>query len=277
MILLRKEEKDELKNRVKGYLVPVHELKKNYRDFFFHFSKTNRIVDKNFELYRALPVFSFYKEMIGNYLTLGHSMGASPSIWARALRTSFSAHFKFWMKFRKKISEIIFQTLIIYLLTYILVLALRILLPEIKIDLTVILIWQSLGFLCLAIACSYGYQKKFRGFKQCLFSLISFTTLAKIGLPQQKIIELSELNQLKKNSSFNDICEWLLQIIGNWSKHGGQIYDELKLLQDEAWWQFQERMEDFTRFLAALRLFILFIFGLPSYFYIIFQFTTKLL
>src|SRR5690606_12395537 len=210
LVLLRKEEKEEIKKRLRLYFLPPQVLKKNYQDFFFHFTKSNRVVDKNFELYRALPAFSFYKEMIGNYLSLGNSMGISSAIWARSLRVSFSSHFKFWIKFRKKILEIVFQTGIIYLLTYTLAFSITILLPEVEVDLIPIIFWQSLGLICLIFLCFFGHKKKFLGFKECLYSLISFTTLVRIGLPQQRIIELSEINQLKRKTSFNEIHQWLL-------------------------------------------------------------------
>lgn len=265
-LLLSQSELESFRLWLKAHFIHPKKIKSSYQNLFFDLSR-NQILDEKLILnFKALPSFSFYKEMIGTYLSLTHSMGISPSLWALSLRKSFTHQFKFMISYRKKLQEIFFQTFVIYFLTYILALFISILLPEVELNLLPIFIWQIFGLIILIFTFIYLKNKKFSGLKECQYSLISFNTLLRIGISQQKIIELSGVDKLEVNSSFREINEWLLQIVKKWSKVGGKVMGEVETLQDEAWWQFEQRMEEFNQTLAILRLMILFIFGLPSYF-----------
>ena len=67
------------------------------------------------------------------------------------------------------------------------------------------------------------------------------------------------------------------ELILSWRNTGVPILEEIKLIQDEAWWQMELAREKFFLHLSAFRLLLLFVFAIPSYFYLIYQVGSRLL
>lgn len=270
-LVLKKEEKIKMVDWIKFLMKRKKAIKNNYHELFYLLMKTNSSYEERFLLFKSLPHFSFYKDAIGNFIVLSQKYGVIPKTWAKNLRKSFFQHFKFNEKFKRKILEIIFQTLFIYSICYLFIFALKYIVLEVEISFIPIILWQSFGLIIFFVLYTYFYKKYFDGFKETLFSLTTFSTLVTLSLSQQKILELIKLGQLKKNSRFKTLNEWFINLIQDWLRKGSEVTKEIEHIQDEAWWQFEEAFVRFSEALNAIRLVMLFIFGLPSYFYVIYK------
>lgn len=267
ILILRKEEKKEFIKALRS----LKEVKKDYQAFFFELLRTQHLGEGIFKKVDALPSFFSYSSRIFELLLITRETGASKNIWGKILRHNFQTQINFQIALKEKTKEIFFQVFIIYLLTYLFAYLLIMSLDNISFSLLPIVLWQVFGLFLFIFAYKILYKSKFETTDKVLSSLISFQCLISLGLPQQKIIERSGIGLIKGRGGFKKISDWIDELILMWRTKGIAVNEEIKLIQDEAWWQMEQTREKFFLHLSGFRLLILFLFAIPSYFYLIYQ------
>lgn len=133
-------------------------------------------------------------------------------------------------------------------------------------------IWPCLGIYCFSFGSNFLYQKLFHDYDQWIKELILFKSYLEIGKPLSWCLAECRVKNLSQRGHFSSYYQDLITGITELNQRGVPLQKMLDRILDGVWSNYEQDLERFSRYLNIVRLVILFIFFLSTYFSFLYVF-----
>lgn len=230
---------------------------------------------------RMLDQFSYFTILIEKLLELSARWGSDPQKALQRLRKGIYVEERFEQKVRKNFFEALLQCFFIAAVIWSFILFSQYLMdlrPSSKMFIFMIF-WQLLGIFSFVTFFGLLYHKMFTSFDRVFESLFVFSSLVRVGLPLQNLLQLCHYQEMLHldDSKFTFIASRFTHLVEILRSKGLCDEQEVQELIEET---FSLRELQFKRFLQFLKLSLfghLALFFLSSYFMALTSFFSALL
>lgn len=217
---------------------------------------------------KKLPEFKFYKEILLQILEFNKKFGSPIQRSLEILLTNLKKEEELERKISDLLQTSYFQFFIL-LLVIICFMCLVISITEFEYSYKILIgliLWPIIGILLFRISSIQIYKYLFRNYENWLSHLAFFRTFIEIGKPLSYCLEKYPLQKLSKEGIFQACYHDFQQGVTELNLKGKPILTLIKTLEDRLWGFYNFNLERYLKILNILRLIILFIFFLGSYF-----------
>ncbi len=224
--------------------------------------------------FEKIPFYPFFSDLTANILERGRKSGTRPQAALKKIKTILIKDKLFQKRLKTIVMEGYIQFSLISALTWSLVGFTAFMgITEISIRFKFfIFLLQLLAFLIYLPSYYYLKKKKTDFIQLFLKKLYLLQINLEASLSIKRAFEESQLNEVfkirpKRFEIFLNRLEFLLK---EFQKSGGHIIEELENLKEELWNEYQLLLEELEKECKVLRLGLIFLFFIPSYFLYIF-------
>lgn len=222
-----------------------------------------------------LPKYKYFTEVVEALLKISQNFGGPIAEFLDQIRNGVYQDDRFERKVRKELEGALIQMMILAGITWVFIFLANEL-AGIQLPHSVYFIMggiQIIGFIVFLTGHLLLKSKVFSGFSLFFQSLYSFYSLYSVGVPLNVAVSKSELTIALQRSErkFKTPQKYLNRLLRTVQATGVSISTELGMVIDELWFTLEHSFAEYVKQVMALKLVVLTLFFLGSYFYFLAQ------
>jgi hypothetical protein len=217
-----------------------------------------------------IPSYKFYSNLVGELIIYRNKFGCEVKSSLLEVRKSITLDLKETKKQKDLFYGGLFQYifLVIFLWVFLIFASRTIKFSIPTFDLGVLILWQVIGLGVYYIIIHLLKLSLFNSFEIFLHALYKLKIMLKVSRPLNEIIQAIWFENLPNSSAINHI-ETRIDLLCQEIKFRGIVHSaEIDLALEEVWDFYEIQLLKFNKYLAVLKLTLIFVFVLPCFFYI---------